>query len=257
MAHEKLYTAKQAAQSVLDKVSEILQKSESVKKSLGGVHGMSATQHAAKTGASHGTGEKWSGGTSSAGEDIRAAGKKFVDAEGKKSLIDGAKKMHADKLSELKAAPKPNLPKSEDMGKAEHDKCPTCGHPSPASGQGDTLPRTKAQENWMEKAEPKGEIHPKEPQAGESEKPGARIQAQKDPQHNAKEQAEGNNELAGTTPTQVGQDGKNIIGQDEMKGHLKLAKFIGMKHYKRGKALNSEQSVSGAEAQHQDSIKDK
>jgi hypothetical protein len=28
----------------------------------------------------------------------------------------------------------------------------------------------------------------------------------------AKEQAEGNNELAGTTPTQVGQDGKNMPG---------------------------------------------
>jgi hypothetical protein len=177
MAHEKLYTPKQAAQSVLDKVGAILQKSE--------------------------------------------------------------------------------LIKSHKVGTAVPGKCPSCGHPTPESGQGDTLPRTKTQENWMEKAEPKGEIHPKEPQAGESEKPGARIQAQKDPQHNVKEQAEGNNELAGTTPTQVGQDGKNIPGQDEMKGHLKLAKFIGMKHYKRTKSIDDSQAQTEAQTQHTESIGNK
>jgi hypothetical protein len=71
---------------------------------------------------------------------------------------------------------------------------------------------------------------------GEKEEPSSndpRMAQQKDPQHNSKENAEGNNELAGTTPTQVGQDGKNKPGYDEMKGHLKLAKFIGRMEHKR------------------------
>lgn len=77
------------------------------------------------------------------------------------------------------------------------------------------------------------------------------------PGNNPKEEVEGNNEKAGTTPTQVGQDGKNKPGYDEMKGHLKLAKFIGMKGYKRAKALKSTQSQSEAETQHKESVKDK
>lgn len=85
--------------------------------------------------------------------------------------------------------------------------------------------------------EPKGEIHPKEPQAGESEKPGNRIQEQAAPDKNPKEQAEGNNMPAGTTPTQVGQDGKNKPGFDEMRGHIKLAKFIGHMQAKRKKLM--------------------
>lgn len=76
---------------------------------------------------------------------------------------------------------------------------------------------------------PKGEIHPKE----KEEAPSDNVRAQAAPDKNPKEQAEGNNELAGTTPNQVGQDGKNIAGFDEMKGHLKLAKFIGHMESKR------------------------
>lgn len=106
---------------------------------------------------------------------------------------EGAKKMHRNVLSEMRSM------KSPDLGKAE----------------------------------PKGEIHPKEHVEGEPVKPGARIEAQKDPQHNPKEEAEGNNELAGTTPTQVGQDGKNVPGGDEIKSHLKLAKWIGRMEHKR------------------------
>ena len=113
--------------------------------------------------------------------------------------VEHAKTAHKQVLSEMRAMPKPNL--------------------------------TKAQ--------PPGEIHPKEPQAGESEQPGDRIKTQVAPDKNPKEQAEGNNELAGTTPTQVGQDGKNKPGFSEMqseiqlKGHLKLAKFIGYAQAKR------------------------
>lgn len=76
---------------------------------------------------------------------------------------------------------------------------------------------------------PKGEIHPKEKEQAPSDE----VRGQAAPEKNPKEQAEGNNELAGTTPTQVGQDGKNIEGFDEMKGHLKLAKFIGHMESKR------------------------
>lgn len=81
----------------------------------------------------------------------------------------------------------------------------------------------------LEKAEPKGEIHPKE----KEQAPPDHVQTQQAPENNPKEQAEGNNELAGTTPTQVGQDGKNKPGFDEMRSHLKLAKFIGHMEHKR------------------------
>lgn len=213
MAHEKQYTAKQAATAVLEKVGEILHKSELHKKSEG-------------------------------------------------------------HYSNVAAPEEPKAGKASKPG-----KCPECGHPSEATGQGDTLPRTKAQEDWMEKYEtsnskkmgyklsdagketvqPEKSDHAFEVEGEKSKKSSddARLAQQKDPQHNAKENAEGNNELAGTTPTQVGQDGKNKPGYDEMKGHLKLAKFIGMKHYKRGKSLDGSQSQSGAEAQHEESIKNK
>ena len=169
MAHEKQYTAKQAASAVLDKVGEILKKSAVLK-------------------------------------DLKKA-------EGYAS--QNPKKENA----------KPSEHNSKDAYQA-------------ANGPG-----------------PKGEIHPKEHVEGAAAPASEGIKHQVDPQHNSAEQKEGNNELAGTTPTQVGQDGKNKPGYDEMKGHLKLAKFIGMKHYKRGKALESSQSQSGAAAQHAESIK--
>ena len=76
---------------------------------------------------------------------------------------------------------------------------------------------------------PAGEIHPKEQVQGASDD----VRTQKSPEANPAEQKEGNNELAGTTPTQVGQDGKNLPGGDEIGGHLKLAKFIGHMESKR------------------------
>ncbi len=80
----------------------------------------------------------------------------------------------------------------------------------------------------------KGEDAPKEKVEGEPKNPGDRIESQPAPEKNPKEQAEGNNELAGTTPTQVGQDGKNLPGHAEViSGHFKLAKFIGRMHAKR------------------------
>lgn len=118
----------------------------------------------------------------------------------------------------------------------------------------------KLSEAGKEEKQPEASDNAFKVKSGEaSTSPDQRLAEQKDPQHNTKEQAEGNNELAGTTPTQVGQDGKNKPGYDEMKGHLKLAKFIGRMEHKRTskKPLSSEQSQTGAEAQHKESIKDK
>lgn len=76
---------------------------------------------------------------------------------------------------------------------------------------------------------PKGEIKPAQKEAA----PKDGVASTPAPGNNPKEQAEGNNELAGTTPTQVGPNGKNVPGGDEIKGHLKLAKFIGHMEAKR------------------------
>lgn len=152
MAHEKLYTPKQAARAVLDKVGELLKKSE------------------------------------------------FVKSE----MCKGCGKMM--------------------KGETKHDRCVEIHKAE--------MPWKKPEKDADQHAEgkgPKGEIKPKEEE--QAPKDGTREQV--DPQHNPKEQAEGNNELAGTTPTQVGEDGKNKPGYDEMKSHLKLAKFIGYMEHKR------------------------
>jgi hypothetical protein len=126
---------------------------------------------------------------------------------------EGYSKESADKIAGAIKAKVHPAHKSEEMSKAQ-------------------VPWSKPEKDADQHAEgkgPKGEIHPKE----KEEAPSDEVRDQKDPQHNPKEEAEGNNELAGTTPTQVGEDGKNVPGYDEMKGHLKLAKFIGWKEHKR------------------------
>jgi hypothetical protein len=270
MAHEKLYTAKQATVAVLEKVGEILKKSELHKK----YEGFKAVEESARE-----------SGASDPAAVAAAAGRKKYGKEAFQEAAAKGKKMGKAEGSEGHYSDNA-APEHPEAGRTSHpSKCPTCGHPSPSTGQGDTLPRTKAQEDWMEKGEMtkyetsnskklgyklseagKEEVQPeasdnafktKGEKAADKSSNDPRLVQQKDPQHNAKENAEGNNELAGTTPTQVGQDGKNKPGYDEMKGHLKLAKFIGMKHYKRGKSLEGSQSQSGAEAQHEESIKNK
>lgn len=84
-------------------------------------------------------------------------------------------------------------------------------------------------ELFKSEKKPVGEILPKEKEQAPSDD----VRSQAAPEKNPKEQAEGNNELAGTTPTQVGADGKNKPGDAEMMGHLKLAKFIGHMESKR------------------------
>lgn len=68
--------------------------------------------------------------------------------------------------------------------------------------------------------EPKGEIHPKEPQAGEAEQPGARIKENTEPQPTEINPKQNGNPEWGTTPGVV-------------KGHFKLAKFCGHVSAKR------------------------
>lgn len=220
MAHEKLYTAKQAATAVLEKVGEILKKSESLKTDL------------------------------TKSDDLQ---KKHIgwDKMTSKLRAEGKSKESADKIAGAIAYKK----YGSSMGKAEEWKDENTKKES----------ATPSEHNSKDASEPadgkgpKGEIHPKEHENAPSDEP----REQKDPQHNPKEEAEGNNELAGTTPTQVGQDGKNMPGGDEIKGHLKLAKFVGRMDYKRQNKQNQEKVVSQqhvgnsqaeAEAQHKDSL---
>lgn len=250
MADEKKYSAQEAALAVLAKAQEVLAKSELIKaehkhKHIGWdklhsklegegyskesadkiagsikaeVHpshksenmdksqGYPTERYEGQKGVhevmpTHEKGKGVSHGNSSAGLAVargNKAGQSGTPLSGqtKQNFIDYSKARHGNKLEELKSMPKPNLTKDE---------------------------------------QPVGEIHPKEHIEGEAEKPGERIKDQKSPKDNPKEQAEGNNELAGTTPTQVGQDGKNMPGFDEMKGPLKLAHFIGYMAAKRKK----------------------
>lgn len=79
-----------------------------------------------------------------------------------------------------------------------------------------------------EHKEPKGEIHPTEHVEGEGDHPAERVEEQAAPETNPKEEAEGNNNVPGGDP----QDGKEIE-EGELKGHLKLAKFLGRMEHKR------------------------
>lgn len=177
MAHEKQYTPKQAALAVLDKVGEVLAKSELYK--------------------------------------MNKNTESVEDAQ--------VEQKEESKIFEKTEGYKPQNSKKENAKPSEHNSKDAMQH---ANGPG-----------------PKGEIHPKEKEAGA---PTNEVRDQKNPQHNPKEEAEGNNELAGTTPTQVGQDGKNKPGYDEMKGHLKLAKFIGRMDYKRS-TKQDQSKVAGQE----------
>lgn len=72
---------------------------------------------------------------------------------------------------------------------------------------------------------PPGEIHPKEHQEGEAMHPGARTETQPAPGNNPKEQSEGNNADWGTSP--------------QVKGHIKLAHFMGHAGAKKVKQPNN------------------
>jgi len=199
MAHEKQFTPKQAALAVLEKVGEVLAKSELTKHEHVG------------WGKLHGKLER-EGYSKDSADKIAGAIKAKVHPGMKKAAVEDAQieSKEESKIFEKAEGYKPENSKKENAKPSEHDSKDAMQH---ANGPG-----------------PKGEIHPKEKEEGA---PTNKVREQSDPQHNPKEEAEGNNELAGTTPTQVGQNGKAIPGGDEIKGHLKLAKFIGRMGYKR------------------------
>ena len=82
------------------------------------------------------------------------------------------------------------------------------------------LKKANLSNNLAKSEEPKGEIHPKEPQAGESEQPAARIKENTEPQPTEINPKQNGNPEWGTTPGTV-------------KGHFKLAKFCGHMSAKR------------------------
>jgi hypothetical protein len=109
----------------------------------------------------------------------------------------------------------------------DHKKIHDAGKLHEELSKEEHLAKAESLHTELTKSEPIDKIKPKETA------PSDKTAELKDPAKNPKEQAEGNNEAAGTTPTQVGQDGKNEPGFDEMKSALKLAKFIGHMHAKR------------------------
>lgn len=85
----------------------------------------------------------------------------------------------------------------------------------------EVLKKSEAMKAKLGKSEePKGEIHPKEPQAGESEQPGERVQENAEPAPTEINPKVNGNPEWGTTPGAV-------------KGHFKLAKFCGHMQAKR------------------------
>lgn len=197
MAHEKQYTPKQAALAVLDKVGELLKKSELTHSILNKADGFKHTDtHAGHDIHVGESGGKWAHQYFKHGSGYVHGSNSGAIFSSKQKAVEGAK----IKISA-------NIRKNE---------IPT--------SQNETNEKTP-----LKKAEQPGKIHPKE----KEQAPSDGVRSQTDPQHNPKEQAEGNNPLAGTTPTQVGPDGKNVPGFDEMQGHIKLAKFLGRMEHKR------------------------
>ncbi len=224
MAEEKKYTAQEAAKAVLAKAEDML-KAYSAKKELkkeetiidqnradGGTKSADKKAdkdaHIEKGETGHEKGINTASdpkqksrvmmGTSKAGSQLPSKDK---------ADISEAKDAHKSVLSEMKNMPKPKLTKGEMPPKSE-----------------------KATPDAEPKSDKAFQVRPSH--APEGKEP--RLNEQKAPEANPKEQAEGNNEKAGTTPTQVGQDQKNKPGFDEMKGIMKLAKFMGRMEHKKG-----------------------
>lgn len=120
--------------------------------------------------------------------------------------------------------------KSEELDKAETENSKKLGYKLSEAGK---------KEVFAEESDKAFEVKGKESKSSDD----ARLSDQLNPEKNPKEQAEGNNELAGTTPTQVGEDGKNKPGFSEMRSDLKLAKWLGrMEEKRKAKSQNVEKS---------------
>lgn len=248
MSHEKRYTAKQAAFAVLAKTEELLKNSSLAKGAWSGSYTASPR---AKGVGGHETGhEKGVHSEHSILEHKGAVAIKQSGNRDEKRITPPTKEAHKQKLGEMKAMPKPDLPKSEEgMAKSEQlckahavdkkegfefaksENCTVCKSEGVGSKKiGGKPSELGAQEKEPEKTDEAYDVEPGKKEMGQD----PRLAEQKAPGANPKEEAEGNNELPGTTPNKVGQDGKNMPGYDEIKGHLKLAKFIGRMEHKRG-----------------------
>jgi hypothetical protein len=193
MAFEKRYTAKQVAEAVLKTTQNLLVKAEEMDKC-----GTFSKVHRKA---------KEEGYSEQSADKIAGKAKAMDKSEMKHKLIkDG---LSPNEVEAKMKKYEPTNPKKDNAKPSEHD--------------------SQSAEQPAQGAAPKGEAHHAETE--QTPKDGTATQAA--PEKNPKEQAEGNNELAGTTPTQVGQDGKNVPGGDEIRGHLKLAKFIGRMEHKR------------------------
>lgn len=211
MAFEKRYTAKQVAEAVLQTTKDLLAKAEKMDKcgTFSKVH-----EKAKREGYSEESADK-----------IAGHAKAMDKSEMKAKLI--------------KEGLSPNEIESR-MKKYETECSSKLGYKLPEAGRHEKQPEKSDKAFEVQAQAPANAKGPESPASGKnspmpevqkSEDP--RLNSQTPPGNNPKEQAEGNNELAGTTPTQVGQDGKNVPGGDEIRGHLKLAKFIGRMEHKR------------------------
>jgi hypothetical protein len=242
MAHEKQYTAKQAANAVLEKVGEILKKSELLKAD----GSFNAKPGRGETGGEKGVhmplGDKAGGGNDpkrSAAGLFSTAGKRDLNSGSAmkrdygRMKISAAKDAHKKVLGEIKDMPAPNLPKSEDMQKYETENSNKLGYKLSDEGK---------EEKQPEKSDKAFEVKGKESKSSND----ARLAGQTDPHDNPKEQAEGNNPPAGAEPkNQVEQPGNFT------KGHMKLAKFIGRME---GKRLSKKQEIEKAETGHEKGV---
>lgn len=262
MAFEKRYTAKQVAEAVLKATHELLAKSElakaetkharcveHVKQNSPGVSNPHAVCVA--EGVRPGNWKKSEDldkNISNLCTDhmIKSEGYGLVKSEMDKCHTCGMQKSGASaeeaKSHLIKCGLSPNQVRAR-MKKYETMMSPKLGYKPSEIG---------SKEIDQERTDKDYEVHPDKPANALGPKSPAshshpevqksemdRLRGQVAPGNNPKEQAEGNNELAGTTPTQVGQDGKNIPGGDEIKSHLKLAKFIGRMEYKRLQKKNT------------------
>jgi hypothetical protein len=155
-----------------------------------------------------------------------------------------------------------SLLKGEKTSPKEMDKCMAKGETENKKAPSSSVGKEK-EEVHPEASDSAFDVKGKDSKSSDD----ARQGTTPNPEKNPKEQAEGNNELAGTTPTQVGQDGKNLPGGDEIKGHLKLAKFVGRMDYKRQSKQNqasvaaqsqpSGNAQAASSAQHTEAIRNK
>jgi len=211
MAFEKRYTAKQVAEAVIQTTKDLLAKAEKMDKC-----GTFTKVHAKA---------KREGYSEESADKIAGKVKAMDKSEMKKKLIkDGISPHEVEKQ----------------LKKYETECSSKLGYKLPEAGRNEKQPEKSDKAFEVQAQAPKNALGPESPASGKnspepavqkSEDP--RLNTQTPPGNNPKEEAEGNNELAGTTPTQVGQDGKNVPGGDEIRGHLKLAKFIGRMEHKR------------------------